>query len=92
MPASLLSTELMKALDYDDREQFNQVILAAMRVCQALDMPVRHHFKSIFISREAGIEQELKLSELACYFIVLNADPAHPAVAQAQYYFIKDKI
>jgi hypothetical protein len=84
------SQDLMKALEYDDRELFQQALFAAKKACTALDIPVRHHFKSVFISREDAIVREYKLSSLACYFVTMNADPSHPTVARAQYYFIRN--
>jgi hypothetical protein len=81
----------MRALEYDDRELFQKAIISAMKACTSLDIPVRYHFKSVFISRDDGIAREYKLSGLACYFITMNADPGYPAVAKAQFYYFNKK-
>lgn len=75
---------LMHNLEYDDAQRFRTVIEAAVRACAVQHMPVQHHFRTIFISDHETVYQDYRLSWLACYLIVMNADPAYPVVAQAQ--------
>ena len=76
--------ELMRILEYDNAKQFGVVIEAARRACQTQRIPIHHHFRTIFISDCEAVYQDYRLSGLACYLIVMNADPVYPAVAQAQ--------
>jgi hypothetical protein len=83
--------DLMRVLEYSDRELFQQAVVSAMKACTALDIPVRYHFKSVFIGRDDGIVREYKLSGLACYFVTMNADSSYRTVAQAQLYYLRRK-
>jgi hypothetical protein len=81
------ASELMKALDYDDQEMFEDAVASAIRACATLRIPLRHHIRTVFRYSEEGLFQDYMLSRFACHLIIMNADPVYPAVAEAQLYF-----
>jgi hypothetical protein len=68
-------------------EDFDDAIERAFSACVSLNIPIKDNFKSIFRSFENYVVTDWKLSSLACYLIVINADPANPDVARAQLLF-----
>jgi hypothetical protein len=83
--------DLMEALGYTDYDSFEVAIESAKKACYCLNIPVRHHFKTIFVDDGRSIHQEYLFSHLACYLITMNADSSLPAVASAQMYFLRGK-
>jgi hypothetical protein len=83
--------DLMESLGYKDYDLFEQAIESAKKACYCLSIPVRHHFKTVFIDDGRSIHQEYLFSHLACYLITMNADSSLPAVASAQMYFLRGK-
>jgi hypothetical protein len=81
----------MKSLGYDRYDLFEPAIESARKVCYSLDIPLRYHFKMIFIDDGCSIFKEYLFSPLACYLITMNADSSLPAVARAQLYFLRSK-
>jgi hypothetical protein len=81
----------MESLGYSNDNLFESAIESAKKACYCLNIPVRHHFKTIFVDDGRVIHQEYLLSHLACYLITMNADSSLPAVARAQLYLLKRK-
>lgn len=81
------ASELMEALDYDDFELFEEIILTAERACMALEIPVKHNFQMVYRYDENGLYKDWQLSQLACYLVSINGDPCNPKIARAQLYF-----
>jgi hypothetical protein len=80
----IYGNELMDVLGIDDIDEFELAVSAAKRACTTLNISVRHHFRSIFLYDGVALHCDLKLSQLACYLVTMNADPGHPVVANAQ--------
>ena len=83
--------DLMASLGYNNYQLFEPAIESAKRACYSLNIPLRYHFKTVFIDDGKSIHQEYLFSHLACYLITMNADLSLPAVARAQFYFLKRK-
>lgn len=83
-----LGSEVMRALGYDSWERFSEAISSAMRACAALGFPLHHHFQPVFRCGESGLIKDVKLSQLGCAFVTINAEPALPLVARAQLFFL----
>ena len=81
------ASDLMEALNIGGEDEFEEIINTAERACLSLNIPVRYHFKAVFRQDEGGLRRDLRLSDLACYLISINGDPANPSVARAQIYF-----
>jgi len=83
-----LGSDLMRALGYDNADNFGEVVASAMRACAALGYPLHHHFQPVFRCEESGLIRDTKLSVLGCYFVTIHAEPAFPPVARAQLFFL----
>jgi hypothetical protein len=59
----------------------------AFKACAALSISIRDNFKSVFRTCDDHLVTDWKLSALACYLIVINADPANQKVARMQVHF-----
>jgi hypothetical protein len=77
-------TDLMEALSYKDLDEFQAVVRKAMRACLSLQIPLRDHYRRIYVSAPDGLYRDYWLSRLACYLITVHADSSYPAVAEAQ--------
>jgi DNA-damage-inducible protein D len=85
------STTLMEFLDYDKFELFEEVIRTAKKACVNLNIPIKQHFKTVYICDKDNLYIDYCLSPFACYLITMNADPSYPRVAEAQLNFIYRK-
>ena len=81
------ASDLMDALDIDDINEFENVILTAERACMALDIPVKHNFRIVYRYDENGLFKDWEMSQLACYLVSINGDPGNPKIAKAQLHF-----
>jgi hypothetical protein len=68
-------------------EEFDDALERAFNACAALNIPIKKNFKSVFRSFEDYLVTDWKLTSLACYLIVINADPANAGVARIQLLF-----
>lgn len=68
-------------------EDFEDAMQRAFNACVSLNIPIKTNFKSVFRSFEDYLVTDWKLSSLACYLIIINADPANAAVARVQLLF-----
>ena len=68
-------------------EALDDAIERAFKACAALSIPIRKNFKSVFRTCDDHLVTDWKLSALACYLIVINADPANHKVARMQVHF-----
>lgn len=68
-------------------DDFDEAIERAFSACVSLNIPIKNNFKSVYRSFESYLVTDWKLSSLACYLIVINADPANASVARVQLLF-----
>ena len=83
--------DLMVSLGYNNYDRFDSAIESAKKTCYSLNIPVRYHFKTVFIDDGSAVHQEYLLSPYACYLTTMNADDSLPAVARIQLYLLKRK-
>ena len=84
------ASHLFRLLGYEgDEAEQQRILLQALMVCRQSGISISRHFRKIFVHGEAGIQPDYLLTDLACYLITINADTGHPAVAQAQIYFLQ---
>jgi DNA-damage-inducible protein D len=86
------SSDLARLLGYVNDSSFEEVVESAMRACAALQLQVSDHFAAILRASELGLFTDWSLSRVACYLIVMNADPSHSQVIKAQRYFLRKLI
>ena len=84
--------DLMESLMMDDRNELQFAINRAFRVCAALGISVQENFKSVIRFDGENLHEDWKISSLACYLIIVNANPINPNVARAQLYYIHKQI
>ncbi|MDF2436078.1 MAG: hypothetical protein K0Q95_454 [Bacteroidota bacterium] len=80
------ASELIERLDVTE-EELDAAIERAFKACASLNLSIKHNFKSVFRTCEDHLVTDWKLSPLACYLIVINADPANERVARMQVHF-----
>lgn len=77
------ASELLEALGYQP-DRAVEALARAMRACAALHLPVALNFRRTYCCHEGQMNEDWQLTPLASYFLVINCDPCHPAVAGAQ--------
>ncbi len=73
----------LHALGLSD-EELRPALKRAMNACLALDLPIEQHFRCTYVCHQQTVVPSWKLSETAFRLVLLNANPAHPRVAQFQ--------
>jgi hypothetical protein len=68
-------------------EELDNAMERAFNACVSLNIPIRNNFRSVYRSFENYLVTDWKLSSLACYLIIINADPSNPHVAKTQILF-----
>jgi hypothetical protein len=80
------ASELVERLNVSE-EDLDLAIERAFKACASLNISIKHNFKSVFRTAEDHLVTDWKLTPLACYLIVINADPANEQVARMQVHF-----
>lgn len=80
------ASELIERLSVSE-EELDRAVERAFKACISLDISIKKNFKSVFRNCEDHLVTDWKLSPLACYLIVINADPANQQVAKMQIHF-----
>lgn len=80
------ASELMEQLNASE-EELDVAVERAFKACASLNISIKQNFKSVFRTCEDHLVTDWKLSALACYLIVINADPANERVARMQVHF-----
>jgi len=77
-----------------DENEINFALSRAMRVCNNCGLPIREHFKAIYMADDAvqSIKIDWKLSKLAYMLSILNGNPENPIVGQIQIKLLKNLI
>ncbi len=88
MEPAYYASELLEALGYSLQEA-HTAMERAMQACAALHLPVELNFRRTYCCNDSGMEEDWLLSGLAGYFLVINCDPRHPAVARAQIHLLR---
>ncbi|MDR2466320.1 MAG: damage-inducible protein [Prevotellaceae bacterium] len=82
-----MASDLMRLLDYKSMTTFGKAINKAMTTCNTLNIPIMENFEQTCVVIDGRQMPDYKLSRLACYLTVMNADNKIHKVAQAQAYF-----
>ena len=86
------ASDLVESLMIEDREELQFAIKRAFKACTALRISVRDNFKSVIRFDGVNLLEDWKISSLASYLIIINANPLNPNVAKAQLYYIYKKM
>ncbi|MCE3280081.1 MAG: hypothetical protein K0S44_2272 [Bacteroidetes bacterium] len=80
------ASELIERLSVTE-EDLDAAIERAFKACSSLNISIKQNFKSVFRTCEDHLVTDWRLSPLACYLIVINADPSNEQVARMQIHF-----
>ena len=83
-PLKFYASDIMEQLDYESYDDMTIVLNRAMQACSAMNISVQQHFRQVYRYDGEKTWLDWKLSTLACYLVVVNADPGNPVVARAQ--------
>ncbi len=73
-------------------EELKIAVERSFKACTTLCISIDDHFKPIFRSDDAHeMEPDWRLSALASYLLIINADPSNPNVAKVQLFFASKK-
>jgi len=85
----LYISDLKRHLDCESDDIIQNAFARALRTMLILNIPVRHHMKEIYRTEEEGVFIDYRLSSLATYLTIINAEPVNPIIARAQLYFVE---
>ncbi len=76
---------------FETPEGLRRAVARAMRACRSAGIPVREHFKPVYVSDEAEhlVLQDWSLSKFAYLLVLLNAEKEHPLVSRLQVRLIR---
>lgn len=77
------ASELTERLNCSDAD-LRLAIVRAFKACASLDVSINKNFSAVYCSSEREIIIDWLLSPLACYLIIINADPKSQIVARIQ--------
>lgn len=72
-----------------ENDDMLQAINRAMQICRTNGIPVRAHFKSIYLSRGGQLFADWRLSDLGRKLVLLNGNPLNPVIARLQLEILK---
>lgn len=84
-------SEIRQAAGLTGQAETEEAIRRAMDACRSRQLPLREHFKPVYRCEEKKVILDWKLSELAWCLVMLNANPANPAVGHFQLALLQKK-
>jgi DNA-damage-inducible protein D len=78
------ASDVAPSLGYDRDDTFDELLRTAIRAGAAMHITLSHHFVPLYRHGDDGLFADWKLSRLACTLIIMQADPRHPEVTDAQ--------
>lgn len=88
---NFFAVDIMEILDIADEEEITISLNRAFQVCSKLNIPFNENFKRVYRFNGEVLIADWKISPLACYLIIINCDPGHERVAEAQLYFAANR-
>ena len=85
------ASDLRSQLGIEEEAGFEDAMRRALKVCRQLSIPIDDNFRSVYRFGSEALIRDWRLSDLACYLIIVNADPDNARVAEAQVYFARRK-
>lgn len=81
------ASEIEQSMGFSD-EELEMAIERAFQACTAMRISIAENFKAIYRSDNAHeLITDWKLSPLACYLLIINANPTNTKVAKVQLFF-----
>lgn len=85
------ASEIQQTLGLYSLADMEEAVRRAMNSCRSQQFPLHEHFKPVYRCQEKKVILDWKLSELAYCLVLMNSDPAHPAVSQFQFTLLRKK-
>ena len=85
--AHYYASDLKDQLGFEEEKEFDEAMQRALKVCRTLAISIEDNFSSVYRFSNSELVRDWKLSNLACYLIIVNANPENSHVAKAQVYF-----
>lgn len=85
------ASDLKNQLGLLEGNDFEDALERAFKVCRTLAISIEDNFKSVYRYNSTELVPDWKLSNLACYLIIVNANPENRNVAKAQVYYAMRK-
>lgn len=76
----------LEGVGFEPMEEITYAIERAMRICRNCGVPLRKHFKTIYIADDAHhmVRRDWRLSKLAYSLVMLNGPTDNPMVGRVQ--------
>lgn len=81
------ASEVIESLGLYEEEELRTAVNRALNICSTLHIPINSNFRTIYRYNGNNLITDWKISELACYLIIINANPSNTKVAEAQLFF-----
>ena len=81
------ASDIEQSMGFTDSDM-ETVIERAFQACSTMHITIEDHFKPIYRTDNSHeLLNDWKLSSLACYLLIMNANPANTNVAKVQLFF-----
>lgn len=81
------ASDIEQSMGFTD-EDMEAAIERAFQACSTMHITIEDHFKPIYRTDNSHeLLNDWKLSSLACYLLIINANPANSNVAKVQLFF-----
>ncbi|HRG52012.1 MAG TPA: hypothetical protein PLL00_04185 [Bacteroidia bacterium] len=81
------ASDIEQSMGFTD-DDMETAIERAFQACSTMHITIEDHFKPIFRTDNSHeLLNDWKLSSLACYLLIINANPSNSNVAKVQLFF-----
>lgn len=87
-PLRHLASELLPEFGIRSEEELEQNLEKAFEVCLAMHIPIKEHFKKVFLYTDGQLYTDWLLSDMGSYLLLINGNTRNYYVARAQMYII----
>ncbi len=79
--------EIVSRLDFEEKYSFEEPLERTLKACVSLGIPIKEHFRKVYCCTNDALQLDILMSSVACYLFLINCNPNHPVVANAQVFF-----
>jgi hypothetical protein len=88
VPLRYLAGCLQEDLGYKDEAELQQALSRTFDVCCLMHIPIRDHFRQVWVCDRNGLRTDWQLSDLGLYLLLVNGNSCNPHVARAQLFLL----
>lgn len=89
IPLRFLAGNILEDIGCTDEAELEDVLGRAFGVCCMAGIPIRQHFRRVYVSRDGETQADWLCSDLGVYLLLVNSNARHPNVARAQVFFLQ---